>query len=96
MELFRRLTKRRYRRLAATYVLDGSELTDTRHVPACLTDQHTERRVATADEWCKEMTPVNFKRLEAINTAREARTAVCLEGLQRAHHPQSADHRAGT
>ncbi|MFE6555556.1 NUDIX domain-containing protein, partial [Streptomyces sp. NPDC057746] len=63
------------------FIFDGGELGDAQLARVRLTDEHTEWRVATVDEWRGEMTPVNFKRLEAIHTARETGTVAYLEGL---------------
>lgn len=62
------------------FIFDGGELSDAQLARVRLTDEHTEWRVATVDEWRGAMTPVNFKRLEAIHTARETGTVAYLEG----------------
>ncbi|MGW5583267.1 NUDIX domain-containing protein [Streptomyces sp. NPDC003857] len=63
------------------FIFDGGELTDTQLSQVRLTHEHTEWRVATVDEWRREMSPVKFNRLKAIHTARETRTIAYLESL---------------
>ncbi|MGW1258871.1 NUDIX domain-containing protein [Streptomyces sp. NPDC002513] len=62
------------------FVFDGGELTDVQLAHVRLTHEHTEWRVATVDEWRREMRRVDFARLDAINSARETGTVAYLEG----------------
>ncbi|MER6631633.1 NUDIX hydrolase [Streptomyces sp. NPDC000987] len=62
------------------FIFDGGALTDDQLARVRLTDEHTAWHVATVDEWRREMRPVDFARLEAINTARKAGTVAYLEG----------------
>ncbi|MEU9857262.1 NUDIX hydrolase [Streptomyces sp. NPDC047974] len=62
------------------FIFDGETLTDEQ-INAIVLDpeEHTEVRVRTLEEWEREMTPLNFARLHAIDTARRAGTVAYLE-----------------
>lgn len=61
------------------FIFDGGELTEAQLTQVRLTDEHTEWRVRTVDEWRQDMSPVNFARLDAIHTARGTGTVAYLE-----------------
>ncbi|MHB9864413.1 NUDIX domain-containing protein [Streptomyces sp. YIM S03343] len=63
------------------FIFDGGELTDAQIAEVRLTHEHTEWRVATVEEWHREMKPVIFNRLDAIDTARRTETVAYIEGF---------------
>ncbi|GAA3367462.1 NUDIX hydrolase [Streptomyces sannanensis] len=61
------------------FIFDGGHLSDDQLSKIKLTDEHTEWQVKPLDGWRREMSPVNFARLDAINTARRTGTVAYLE-----------------
>ncbi|MER6978297.1 NUDIX domain-containing protein [Streptomyces carpinensis] len=61
------------------FIFDGGVLTDDRLAQVHITNEHTAWRVATIDEWRRDMSTVNFARLQAISAARETGIVAYLE-----------------